>query len=342
MLDRILADASDRACATMVLPEERPVGTKPGSDETPSETLERRVAAESVRAGISADELTTRIRALTDIRQPLLRMRAELTELRQRETQRAGDARRFDEQLELARQIQDDLLPELPDDLGPLNVDTLYLAADRVSGDIYDVARLDHDRFSFSIADATGHGMPAALLTVLIRNALRGTDGADTARHIVEPDALLRRLNRELITVNLTHCQFITGLHAVFDRTRQQIRWARAGIPYPILIRPDAPPRLLVSEGGLLGAIEDQHYAMVTHDFQPGDTLLFYTDGLEALLASRKSDGTPAELIASKWIDRFATEGPEATLAAIRDHALTLPDTTWHKDDVTVLALSMD
>src|SRR5690606_5700185 len=130
VLAKILDGASDQACATMVLP--------PGQEQDVSlmwHGVHPRLGA--APTSMTADELTGRIHALCQLRHPLMRMRVELRQLRQRDEQPMLDARERDEQLRLASQIQQELLPVLPLDLSPLNVTTLYLPADHVSGDIY-------------------------------------------------------------------------------------------------------------------------------------------------------------------------------------------------------------
>lgn len=341
VLDRILVDASDRACATLVLPREgRPV-RMPNSDPTSSHLPAARMAVDQMPAQASVDELTGRIKALCEIRAPLRRMQQELAQLRRRDAELTAGARHFDEQIEMASQLQADLMPALPDDTGPLSISMLYLPADRVSGDLYDISWIDEDRLGVSIADATGHGMPAALLTIFVKNVLRAREVVARQDKLIEPDELLARLNRELIRSNLSQCQFVTGLHAIFDQTTCRIRWARGGVPYPILLRAGRRPERLVSQGGLIGAFEDQAFEKVEHQFEHGDVLLFHTDGLEALFRRRGNGDRAFNLLETEWMRRLTLDGPEVALAEARQLALSLPDTQWYKDDITAIALSL-
>ncbi len=273
----------------------------------------------------------------------LKRMREEIQRLRERDAEMTGAAREREEQLRLAGQVQSDLLPGATFDASPLSVHTLYLPADHISGDIYDVQRLDEDHFSFSIGDASGHGLPAALLTFLIRNSFRGREMVHGSCRIIEPAELLRRLNEELLSTGLSHCQFITGLHAIFDRTSHQIRWARGGSPYPILLRPGERPRQIRSGGSLMGVLVDQTFETVTHQLEPGDTLLFYTDGLEALLLDRHLCCGESAILRSGWLEEIAVNGPEAALADIRER-IESGEYPAHglDDDITAMAIRMN
>src|SRR5205814_9260998 len=123
------------------------------------------------------DELTGRIRALCDVRRSMQKMREQIDRLQEathRNEQLIASARHRDEQLRLAGQIQMDLLPEPLIDADPLTVSTLYLPADHISGDIYDVARPDAQRYSLPIAHPARHGLPAARPTILVDQRLRG------------------------------------------------------------------------------------------------------------------------------------------------------------------------
>lgn len=345
LLDRILDHAAGNACATLVLDGEHSSfvaadPSVPGRPDT-DDVLRRLPAPEAMKqASLSTDELTGRIKALCEIRRPLRRMHDELTRLRGVQQTTSVVKANLDDQLRLAGQVQTDLLPAPLLDASPLTITTLYRPADYISGDIYDISRLDETHFGFSIADATGHGLPAALLTFLIRNSLRGKEIFDHAYRIVGPGELLGRLNDDLLHASLSHCQFITALHAVFDRGSGRLSWARGGSPYPILVRRGEPARLVRSEGGLIGAFS-QEFEVVHHDMQPGDVVVFYTDGLDALLLDRHADG-PRTLLETDWCRVLESEGPAAALNAIETLLANCPISDWHHDDITVIALQMN
>jgi serine phosphatase RsbU (regulator of sigma subunit) len=324
-LDALMARASEEACGTMLIPAERAKG------------MDGRLSA----GELNADELAGRIRALCEIRHPLRRMREELSRLREGSANGNSPGRDFDEQMRLASQIQSDLLPEATAEAGPLRISTLYLPADFVSGDTYDITRLDEDRFGFSLADATGHGLPAALLAILVKNSLRGKEIYNGSYRIVEPDEVLSRLNQELLAANLRQCHFITALHAIFDRNTRRMRWARGGVPYPILFQAGQEPRQIRSEGGLIGAFENQSFEVAEVELRTGDVLLFYTDGLEALLLGRRGGQGDEAILRTGWVRGFVEAGPEDGLDEIRRLTEERDPSTWSRDDITALAMRM-
>lgn len=364
VLSRILADASERACATLVLEEDEPAGEMeemlcspaPDAPHLPAggnptlsksrravlpDPTHRLTAARGKTSALNTDELTGRIKTLCEIRSPLRRMSEELARLRRRSAEGDRGTRQLDEQLRLAAEIQRDLLPRALPDASPLVVNALYLPADFVSGDTYDVTRLDEDHMALSLADATGHGLPAALLTIFVRNSFRGKEIHGDSYRILEPDEVLYRLNAELLNTGLSGCQFITGLYAVYSRATGRLRWARGGLPYPVLIRPGQAPRRLVSHGGLVGAFDNPCFEVVSHPLAPGDTLLFFTDGLEALLLRHDEAFSAGDIENSTWVRRISEAGAEAALEDLRELAAHAPDETWRKDDITLLAVRM-
>jgi serine phosphatase RsbU (regulator of sigma subunit) len=338
VLDRILADASSRACATMIVP---PAERFNGDGQASNDPIRRLAGEGDDASAMNADELTGRIRALCEIRSPLQQMRAQLAELRRREAEQQRGPRHLDEQLRLAAEVQRELLPGALPRMGGLSVEALYLPADFVSGDIYDVSRLDEDHLGLSLADATGHGLPAALLTIFIKNSFRGKEITGDDYRILRPDEILDRLNAEIVNTRLSQCQFITALHAVYDSRTATLRWARGGVPYPVLARPGQTPRRLVSAGTLVGAFEKPVFEVAEHAFEPGDTLLMFTDGLEALLQRHDPAFTAGDLAHSIWLRLLADQGLAEAMEEIRRLAARTDD-AWQRDDITLLAASME
>jgi len=242
-------------------------------------------------------------------------------------------------QLRLASQVQRDLLPEPPPSVEGIEFFALYRPAGFVSGDIYDIARVDETHVAVSLADATGHGIPAALLTVLIKHYFRGKEVTETGYRILPPEEVLCRLNQDLIETQLSQCQFVTGLHSVYETKTRRIVWARGGAPYPILIRPGQFARQIRSAGGLIGAFEQQHYEPVSLTLEPGDVLLFYTDGLEALLQAGERDPARMDITATSWFARLAHAPIEEQIRQVAERIDATPRRAWRRDDVTLVAL---
>jgi serine phosphatase RsbU (regulator of sigma subunit) len=267
-----------------------------------------------------------------------LKSGVELARRRQR-TQRAALGR-LDRELQLAGALQRNL--HAPPPLGNgVDFHVLYRPAGAVSGDTYDVTRLGPSSVSIALADATGHDLSAALLSVFVKRSLRGRELSDGAGRLLDPDEVLARANNDLIDAGLTECQFVTALYAVYDEGTRVIRWARAGAPYPILLRPGRPPQKLLSNGPLLGVLPLPTFAVAELQLRPGDTVLFHTDGLEALLSDERDRTDCSDPALAAWLQASEDAPPKEVLLRLENALDTAEQFGRVSDDVTVVGLSV-
>ncbi len=265
----------------------------------------------------------------------------ELELLRRREAAHRTALDSLKEQLRQAGALQRNLLPsEMPEIMG-LDVHVVYRPVDVLSGDSYDVVRLDAGRVAFSLADATGHGLPAALLSAFVKRSLQGTERAGDAYGAMAPDEVLARVNTDLLDVRLQECHFVAALYAVYDETTRVIRWARGGAPYPILVRPGGKPYQVISEGPLVGACEDPRFELVELQLEPGDTLLFHTDGLERLLLACEPYLGCCDLERTKWFRVLGRRPLSSQLEELETRFPYLSGVDEGADDVTLLVLKL-
>ena len=266
---------------------------------------------------------------------------SELDILRFQEAELTAGLRRVHHELEVARRFQRDLMPSQLPNSDKLKFSVLYEPAKQLSGDLYDVARINEEQIIINLSDCTGHGVAAAMFGVFINQTLR----ARTASHIrqmqpLQPKELLDKLNHDLLDTQLTDCQFVTSLHAIFNEASRELTWARGGMPYPILIRPSQPPQQLVTEGGLIGAIREQQYEQIITRIEPGDVMMFYTDGLEALLLQSPEGKSYNSIIQTPWCQQLRSDNIEASLAAITELLKNTPPESWPVDDISILAMT--
>src|SRR5207249_1161928 len=105
------------------------------------------------------------------------------------------------------------------------------------------------------------------------------------------PDKVLKRLNRDLIGQELADNPFITMIYVLFNHEDGTLRFARAGHPHPLYIPCQGDLRLWQVEGSLLGVF-DSEFPVQTHQLQPGDKVLLYSDGIESARFENHSTGT--------------------------------------------------
>jgi serine phosphatase RsbU (regulator of sigma subunit) len=172
-----------------------------------------------------------------------------------------------------AQQIQLNLLPHVIPQPANWHIDTYYQPARTVGGDYYDFLELPDGRLGFMIADATGKGMAAALLMATSRSILRAA-----GRRLINPGAVLAEANN-LICADIPEAMFVTCFYAILNPANGELRFANAGhnLPYRWASSKVATLRATGLPLGLMPARAYQEHRTI---LAPGDTLLFYTDGL--------------------------------------------------------------
>ncbi|MBN1123718.1 MAG: serine/threonine-protein phosphatase [Sedimentisphaerales bacterium] len=195
------------------------------------------------------------------------------------------------EQLKMAGEVQRSFLPRRLPNSDLLRWSVMFRPADWVSGDIYDITRLDEQHVGFYITDAVGHSMPAALLTMFLKHAivLRETRGTDY--RIFAPTDVIREANDRMAAQELKGCLFATCCYGLLNFKTMQLTFARAGHPYPILIRHGQAPIQLESRGGLLGVFGQADFQQRSIQLASGDKLLLYSDGCDALIGAGDEEG---------------------------------------------------
>jgi serine phosphatase RsbU (regulator of sigma subunit) len=188
------------------------------------------------------------------------------------------------EQLRMAGLVQRDFLPASLPNSERIRWATTFLPAEWVSGDIYDIARIDEQHIGFYVADVVGHGIPAALLTIFLKQALVMRETMVNNYRIFSPAEVMTNLNKRMATQKLSGYQFATCCYCLLNVNSLELTFARAGHPYPILIRDTEQPQQLEIRGSLLGIFEDAEYIEGKVQLQKGDKLLVYSDGAEGVV----------------------------------------------------------
>jgi sigma-B regulation protein RsbU (phosphoserine phosphatase) len=195
------------------------------------------------------------------------------------------------EQLRLAGLVQQDFLPAKLPDTDEVQWATIFMPAEWVSGDIYDIVRIDEQHIGFYVADIVGHGMPAALLTIFLKQALVMRETIGNNYRIFSPAEVMKNLNLRMTAQKLSGYQFATCCYCLLNTKTLQLTYARAGHPYPIIIRPGREPEQLQIRGSLLGIFEQAEYIQGTVQLRPGDKLLLFSDGAEPYIGRFDDQG---------------------------------------------------
>jgi sigma-B regulation protein RsbU (phosphoserine phosphatase) len=200
-----------------------------------------------------------------------LHLTAQKLELRERELRQA--VMKLQEELDLARKTQLSIIPVISQKYGPVHLTTRYVPASSLGGDFLDVYELSGG-LGFIMADVSGHGISSALITMMIK-----VSSTLSRELLIQPDVYLGQLNR--IIFDRTGMHFITALAGFIDYQNLKLRVANAGHCNPLRFRRDLRQFQEIEASGIcLGVIEQPAYTMQEYQLQPGDSVLFFTDGI--------------------------------------------------------------
>ena len=176
--------------------------------------------------------------------------------------------------LQAAAAIQKKLLPEQAPNLEGFDIATLLQSSTSVSGDFYDFIPLNETQIGLVLGDVKGNGIPAALLMVMIRTALRLLcDEEDN------PASILKRIN-DLVVRDTEADLFATMVYGILDTTDSTFTYSNGGHCYPFHWKNTGKMDHLKTVGMLIGAFEEATFSSDICSISPGDILVFYTDGI--------------------------------------------------------------
>lgn len=240
----------------------------------------------------------------------------------------ALERQRIEQELRVARLIQQFLLPKEVPAMAGWEVSAYYQPARAVGGDFYDFIYFPDGRIGFVIGDVTDKGVPAALVMATTRTLLR-----TTAEQLVAPGAVLERTNNQLVE-NIPPKMFVTCLYALLEPATGHLVFANAGHDVPFRRTAEGVVELR-ARGMPLGLLPGMQYEQHEATLRPGECMLLYSDGLvEAHSPTREMFGFPR----LQALMAEPNEGQLVPFLLDRLSDFTGPD--WEQeDDVTMVLL---
>jgi sigma-B regulation protein RsbU (phosphoserine phosphatase) len=272
-----------------------------------------------VNAAVLRARIETQLR-LRSMRRQLERQNDELERWR----------RDLERDLEAARLTQRSLIPQKPLALPGWEVATCYRPVIQVGGDIYGWLRMKDGRVLFWIADGTGHGAAAALLTTLAKLLFQH----GSVEH-ESPASVMEAVNRDFRSI-FSGRSFMTAMCVAIDPATGRASIVGAGHPPLLIARRSGTTETIASVAPPLGLVEHPKLTETTVDLKPGDTFLLYTDGLFGSRKGKELRLTPQHL--GKTLDRSAPSA-EALLRRILAEAAPVKGEETPPDDVAALAV---
>ena len=239
---------------------------------------------------------------------------------------------RIEQELKVARSIQLASLPKEVPTLEDWQISPLYQPAREVGGDFYDFHLLPEGRLGVVVGDATGKGVPAALVMASARTMLRAVAQALGSS---SPGDVLKRVNDALFT-DIPPNMFVTCFYAILDLNSGILTYANAGHDLPYLRRRGSDCEELRARGMPLGLMAGMGYEEKEITLQAGESALFYSDGLvEAHDPKGEMFGFP------RLRELVAEHGAEKALGdSLLEELYSFVGEAWEQeDDITLLTL---
>lgn len=280
--------------------------------------------------------------ALCERQRSVNAMAAEIALAHRCEAGIRSEMERMHEELNGAAAIQREFTAAPLPTIDGLEFGLLFRPMNFVSGDVCNVHRIDRHHVSFLIADVVGHGIPAAMLTMVLSNSLAVIERAACASESPSPSAILKHLNARLRETQPTSSKFATALYGIIDERTREIRVCSAGHPAPVLADGESC-RALDTGGPLLGVFDEAEFEECAVTLGDRETLYLYTDGLDAAIRSHENlqGRTPGARVLSllsmihAGVDVCGASGAEAIRETLDNHLGSL----HQEDDLTVLAI---
>jgi len=302
-----------------------------------------------------ASFLIFRVTFIHEVRKPYIEMYEAQSELKNYTEnldklveQRTKQIRQINEilleDLEYARDIQKALLPQKLPDEKEVAFFARYFPAERVSGDFYSIFKIDEENIGFYIGDVSGHGVPAAMLTVFLKQSVRYIkEGNLVVREVLQPSSVLNDLYKSFNNTNFKDEMYIVLVYGVYNFKKYELTYASAGLNVPpLIVRGDG----FVEEMDIIGFpickfgnFYSGDYVDRTIKLNKGDKILFYTDGLVDAVNSKGQKFSQDRL--KKVLLENSIKTGDDMIKAIERSLFDFIDTSMLKDDMTFFVMDI-
>jgi serine phosphatase RsbU (regulator of sigma subunit) len=310
----------------------------PGLRPIPVIMLTTLGATESKVIGLNAgaDDYIQKPQSPQEIQEVFARIRAQLRiadlrrELAERNALLEAAQAKLTLELNLARKVQLGLMPKAPKPKGAIGLAVRYDPANALGGDVYDFTRLGDTRLGVLMADISGHGVNAALLSGMVKTLAAPLTGSDAppGQVLAGLDAAAEQFFPEGF--------FCTAFYLRIDETTGTLDYAGVGHPPAIVVGPEGTRRL-ESEPGLLGVGMATDTAAHSDTLRPGESLLLYTDGLPD--AMDPSDQTFGEGRIQALLEEHRAAEPSAILDRLREAVARHVTPGQPHDDINLILI---
>ncbi|MFQ5602798.1 MAG: SpoIIE family protein phosphatase [bacterium] len=248
--------------------------------------------------------------------------------------------------LKAAAAMQKSLLPTVETEIGDIHFEWLLLPCAGIAGDILNFFRLDENNIGFYLLDVSGHGIQAAMLSVTLSKLISPSPiQGSPLKHftsippyygITPPALAISDLNNRF-QIDHDYMQYFTIIYGTIHLKNGIIRLCQAGHPSPIFLKKKGKISLIGSGGFPVGLLMDMKYTQVEFDFQPGDRLFLYSDGVTECTNQAKMQFSQQQLI--RLIKKYRSQALNEVLENIKNQLCKWKGNNDFQDDVSILAI---
>jgi len=246
---------------------------------------------------------------------------------------------RFMKELEIARTVQQNFLPQKSPGIKGINIASLCIPAMEVGGDYYDFIEIDENRLGVVIGDVSGKGISAAFYMTMAKGIIKSLCSDSNS-----PSDILRKMN-SIFYSNATRNVFISVIYGIFDRTKKEFVFARAGhTPIVLRKRDKEQPEFHSPNGIALGLDKGEIFSQVIEDkileIAPGDVFIFYTDGVSEAVNEKEEEFGEERL--AQIITENSDNDANKIVQIIKNKIEEFSSKSYQKDDITLVVVKIE
>lgn len=247
----------------------------------------------------------------------------------------------MDEELQSAMMVQKAMLPQEMPGVGDVSMAAFWRPSSYVSGDFYQARMLDRTRMGVFLADAAGHGVASALMTMIMARSFEPC--SDDGR-ILSTGEVMQKVNNALCKIERSRSRFATGIYVILDCENGALTYSTAGHPAPMVLGGQRIKALDLEDGGPgMGIFDDSPFETMHATLESGQSLLMYSDGFEQAFPTPDVPEESLHLPNNAYLRVFKSLGELASPKAMIDRLEAAIDgrrgSLRQKDDLTLLCI---
>ncbi|TAL39598.1 MAG: response regulator [Spirochaetes bacterium] len=240
----------------------------------------------------------------------------------------------IENELDMASNLQQCIFPVTYPEIGKFRFSVKFKPVEKISGDFFDFMVYDENHFSFILADVSGHGLPAALYSAMVKMAITSVEEQN-----LNPAAFMDGVNRFLINAQKKMSyNYVTIFYGSFDLDTKRLRYCNAGIPAPVILKSSGDIVMLDPNGPFVGIFDTSIYMDAEVAIDTGDKILFYTDGV--FECTNKDDKIMGQKILFELIKKVQQYAMSEIVTSLFGEVEKFCGENRYNDDITLVGMS--